>query len=201
MMVDSANPNCAGASDMITNGQITVSSSADASSVTIKRNSDGGFDVTQTNADGSSVTVKTGPYDAVGNGYPIVSTVTITPAGKGTDGALCGIPGKPACGVSVAADAETIDANASQQSQIDALNNSGKSLLDGIDPGKFNWSFIPNIPTAECVNPHVKNPLTSATKDVEICGYFNKFAFFLKAVLAVLCVYGCVRQIQSAMRA
>lgn len=202
MMIDNANPNCDGASELVSNGQFTVQSSADTSSVSVKPNGDGGFDVTQSDGAGKSTTVHTGPYDSVGGGYPITSVSTTVPAGSGDGqgGTACGIPGKPACSVAANADGEMSGADQNARQGIDNLISDGKALLENIDPDKFRWTFIPQIPTTACVNPHLQSPFGGSTLDIDICVYFNRFSLFLNAVLAVLCLYGCVREIQKAMK-
>jgi hypothetical protein len=100
----------------------------------------------------------------------------------------------------MALDSETASADGSTRSLLTAKDATLKSQLDGIDPNRFQWTFIPQIPTAKCVNPSLKNPLGGGTVDMDICGGFNKFSFFLNGAFGLLCLYGCVRQIQNAMR-
>lgn len=64
----------------------------------------------------------------------------------------------------------------------------------------FNWSFIPAIPTASCKNPSLKSPIGNVSVNMDICVWFDRLSFFINAVLGVMCVYGCVQQIQSAIR-
>lgn len=202
MLFDSANPNCDGASDLVSNGKFTVPSTADTSSVTVATNGDNGFDVSKTDGQGTTMTIHTGPYDGVGGGYPITSSTSTKPTGSDPDGTGdgCGIAGKPICSVATSIDSQMSGADGYARTGVSEGNNALKSKLDGIDDDKFKWTIIPQIPTAECVNPSVKNPLTSQMVEMDICGGFNKFAFFLKAVLAVLCLYGCARQIETAMK-
>ena len=65
----------------------------------------------------------------------------------------------------------------------------------------FEWSFIPNIPTAACVNPRIENPTRNATVEMDVCGPFNVFMKFINGVLAVFCLFGCVQQIRGALSA
>lgn len=175
----------------------------DGSSMTVTPNSNGGFDITKTNSNGSSTTVKTGPYQPSSGGYVIIQTVQATNSGQTPDGQGdgCGIPGKPACNVQFSIDAATDAAGVAVQNGVTDGMNSLKGMLDNIDPNKFQWSFIPQIPTATCENPRVKNPLITQYLDVDICGFFNKFSFFLNGVLAVLCLYGCAREVQKTLKA
>jgi len=196
---DAKAPGCAG----ITNSPNFTVQNSDNSSMTVQPNSNGGFDITKTNQDGSSTTVKTGPYQPSQGGYVIIQTVQVTNPGQTPNGQGdgCGIPGKPACNVQFSSDAATeASGQAAQKGVTDGMNTL-KGMLDNIDPNKFQWSFIPQIPTAQCENPRVKSPLVSQYLDVDICGWFNKFSLFLNGVLGVLCLYGCVREVQKASRA
>jgi hypothetical protein len=94
----------------------------------------------------------------------------------------------------------TAQADADARSADVAGDSALKGQLNGIDLNKFTWTFIPTIPTAACSNPSLKSPLGDFRVDIDICGGFNSFSSFLNALLAVLCVYGCVRQIQEALR-
>lgn len=202
MKVDPQNPNCKD----ITDGQKVKQPSNDGTGndMEITPNNEGGFDITKSNGTGKSTTVKTGPYDSQAGGYSIISTTQTTPAGQDGDdpkGMGCGIPGKPACDVAMSSDAATDAAGSSAQQGITDGHNTLKGALENIDPNKFEWSFIPQIPVASCENPRVKNPILAQYLDVDICSYFDKFSFFLNGVLGVLCLYGCVREIQKATRA
>jgi len=196
---DAKAPGCAGT----TNSPNFTVQNPDNSSMTVQPNTNGGFDITKSNPDGSSTTVKTGPYQPSQGGYVIIQTVQVTNPGQTPDGQGdgCGIPGRPACSVQFSSDAATeATGQAAQKGVTDGMNTL-KGMLDNVDPNKFEWSFIPQIPTAQCENPRVKSPLVSEHLDVDICGWFNKFSFFLNGVLGVLCLYGCVREVQKASRA
>lgn len=195
---DPANQNCSGLPSGATVS--TESNDGTGGSMTVKGNTNGGFDITQDKGNGQSTTVHTGPYDSVSGGYSIINTTNTVPAGQTPDGKGdgCGVPGKGPCDVQFSAGA-AVDAagNAAQQGVTDDYNTL-KGSLDNVDPTKFDWSFIPQIPTASCENPRVKNPLITQYLDVDICGFFNKFSFFFNGVLAVLCIYGCAREVQQA---
>lgn len=172
------------------------------SSLTIQPNNDGGFDITQKKGNGQSITARTGPYDPTGGGYHFTSTSTNVPSGQSQDGQGdgCGVPGKPSCSIQITSDTATDGVNSKIKSDISSGNDQLKGALDGIDKDKFQWKFIPQIPTAKCVNPRVKNPLSNQSLDVDICSGFNHFSFFLNAIFAILCVYGCTQQIRQAMK-
>ncbi|WP_308924620.1 hypothetical protein [Janthinobacterium sp. J1-1] len=93
-----------------------------------------------------------------------------------------------------------LEKDAASRASIDQANTGLKGKMDNIDPNKFQWSFIPQIPTTACVNPSLRNPVTGGPVEMDICGGFSKFTFFLNAVLAIACVYGCVRQVQNAIK-
>lgn len=113
----------------------------------------------------------------------------------------CGGPGQGACNVEFAIDQETQDAQDGAFVAASQANSSLKGVMSGIDAGKFAWSFIPQIPTAACVNPTMVSPIGDARITMDICGGFNRFSFFLNAVLALFCAYGCVRQVREAIAA
>lgn len=197
MMTDKSNPACDGLESSKT---ITLESEDGSQSIEVKANAGNGFDITMTKGDGSKTALDTGVYDPGTGGYVIVH-VNITPPPNPDNGLGCGAPGQAACAVEMALDSETAGADNANRSLLNAKDATLKSQLDGIDPNRFQWTFIPNIPTASCANPSLKNPLTGAPVEMDICGGFNKFSFFLNGALGLLCLYGCVRQIQNAMRA
>lgn len=195
---DAQNPNCSG---IPSSGKFAVTA-PDNSAVTITPNSDGGFAIEMSNGTGKSSTAHTGPYDPVSKGYGVTSTSSTIPSGQTPDGTGdgCGIAGKPACSVGLSIDEGTKEADGSARGQLTQANDGMKSMLTGLADDMFKFDFIPNIPTAACVNPTVANPVFGNMLSVDICQYFDRFALFIKAVLAVLCLYGCVRQIESAMK-
>ena len=196
MMTDKSNPACDGLESSKT---VMLASEDGSQSIEVKANAGNGFDITITKGDGSKTTLDTGIYDSGTGGYVIVHTVVMPPPDPNT-GLGCGGPSQSACAVEMALDSETASADGSTRSLLTAKDATLKSQLDGIDPNRFQWTFIPQIPTAKCVNPSLKNPLGGGTVDMDICGGFNKFSFFLNGAFGLLCLYGCVRQIQNAMR-
>lgn len=197
MVTDKANPACDGLDDST---KVSLSSSDGSQAITVSANVGNGFDISITKADGSKTALDTGIYDPGTGGYVVVHTTVIPPLNP-QNGMGCGGPGQGACNVEFALDSGTSNAVASTRAADTAADASLQGQMNGIDSGKFAWSFIPNIPTATCKNPMLKSPVGDAMIDMDICSGFSKFSFFLNAVLAVLCVYGCVRQIQAAVRA
>lgn len=195
-MTDRANPACDGIDDT---SKLTLSSADGSKSVEVGANVGNGFDIGITKQDGSKTGLDTGVYDPGTGGYVIVH-VNITPPEKPDNGLGCGGPGQSACSVEFARD----DATNIKSSDTNAANRTAdtgmKGKLDAISSSQFNWSFIPSIPTAVCKNPSLKSPVGNFTINMDICVWFDRLSFFINAVLGVLCVYGCVNQIQSAIR-
>lgn len=115
--------------------------------------------------------------------------------------ANCGGTSQPRCEITVPVDVDSTATDSDARTKITAANDNAKGLLNSIDPAKFKWSFIPNIPTAECQNLSIQNPIANSYVEMDICSPFNTFKTFMNGVLAVLCVIGCVRQFQSALKA
>lgn len=113
----------------------------------------------------------------------------------------CGGTSQPRCEVVMPVDAAMTSADMSAREAITQANNQGKSLLENIDPDKFKWTFIPQIPTAECQNLTIQSPIGGNGVEMDVCSPFNTFKVFMNGVLAVLCLIGSARQIQSALRA
>lgn len=195
ILTDKANPACDGLDNTT---KLSLASSNGTIDVSAK--GDGGFDVCVKRTDGGKGCVDTGIYDPSTGGYVIVNT-TVTPPPEPNTGLGCGGPGQGACLMVASSNADMYDKDVAARSSIDQANAGLKGKLDNIDPNKFQWSFIPKIPTTACANPSLRNPVTGGAFEMDICGGFNKFTFFLNAVLAVACVYGCVRQVQTAMKA
>ncbi|MBE3027385.1 hypothetical protein [Janthinobacterium sp. GW458P] len=196
MLTDKANPACDGLSDT---AKLTLASQDGSQSIEVGANAGNGFDISITKSDGSKTGLDTGVYDPGTGGYVIVH-VNITPPEKPDKGLGCGGPGQSACSVEFARD----DATSVKSSDTNAANRTAdtgmKGKLDAISSSQFNWSFIPSIPTAVCKNPSLKSPIGNVTINMDICVWFDRLSFFINAVLGVLCVYGCVNQIQSAIR-
>jgi hypothetical protein len=197
MLTDPANPACDGLSDTT---KFSIFSPDGKQGVEISANAGNGFDVTITKSDGSKTTFDTGVYDPATGNYVIVH-VTNTPPPNPENGMGCGGPGQGSCSVEFALDSATSKADADTRTADKDADTRLKGVLDGVSSANFGWSFIPNIPTAECTNPKLRSPLGDSYVEMDICGGFNQFSFFLKAVLAVICLYGCVRQVERAIKA
>ena len=195
LLMDKANPACDGLQDTT---KLSLASSNGTIDVSAK--GDGGFDVCVKRSDGGKGCVDTGVYDPGTGGYVIVNN-TFTPPSEPNNGLGCGGRGQAACSMVASNTAEMFDKDTAARASIDQANAGLKGNMDDVAVDKFKWSFIPQIPTVACVNPTLKNPMTGGGVEMDICGRFDKFAFFLNAVLAVACVYGCVRQVQNAMKA
>lgn len=113
----------------------------------------------------------------------------------------CGGTSQPRCEVNVANDQTMTDADAKARADTNAATSDLKGSLTSIPDDKFNWTFIPQIPTVSCVNPRLKSPIGTFTAEFNMCDAFNTFSHFMNGVLAVLCVFGCVRQVESAIKA
>ncbi|WGG50324.1 hypothetical protein [Rugamonas sp. DEMB1] len=195
ILTDKANPACDGLDNTT---KLSLASSNGTIDVSAKGN--GGFDVCVKRPDGGKGCVDTGIYDPGTGGYVIVNT-TVTPPPDPNTGLGCGGPGQGACQMVASSNTDMYDKDVATRASIDQANSGLKGKMDNIDPNKFQWSFIPQIPTTACSNPSLRNPVTGGPVEMDICGGFNKFTFFLNAVLAIACVYGCVRQVQNAMKA
>lgn len=195
LLTDKANPACDGLQDTT---KLSLASSNGTIEVSAK--GDGGFDVCVKRNDGGTGCVDTGIYDPGTGGYVIVNS-TVTPPPDPNNGLGCGGPGQAACSMVASNSADMFDKDTATRASIDQANAGLKGNMDGVAADKFKWSFIPQIPTGSCVNPTLKNPVTGAGVEMDVCGKFDMFSFFLNAVLAIACVYGCVRQVQNAMKA
>lgn len=196
IMSDPANPACAG---MATTSTLSVPGADGKSSIDVKANAGNGFDVCINKSDGGKTCFDTGVYDPGTGGYVIVHT-TVTPPPDPNNGLGCGGPGQGMCAVTEPGDNATWIKSNDTQTANRAADTGMKGKMDAIGSGTFNWSFIPSIPTASCKNPSLKSPIGNVTVNMNICVWFDRLSFFINAVLAVLCVYGCVHQIQSAIR-
>lgn len=111
----------------------------------------------------------------------------------------CGGTSQPRCDVNAPVDQQTTDTVTNAQNSITQALDSGKSTLDAVPDNKFSWTFIPNIPTAACVDPDIQMPFGTKTFSMHICDSFNTFSVFINGVLAFFCIIGCVQQIRSAL--
>ena len=75
------------------------------------------------------------------------------------------------------------------------------AAVDQVTPGSLGLaSWLPSIPTTACVNPSVPNPTNGVMTDIEICKPVNLFSKFISAVICVFVLYGCVREVQAAIK-
>ncbi|MGK5048467.1 hypothetical protein ACQ4WP_21610 [Janthinobacterium sp. GB4P2] len=111
----------------------------------------------------------------------------------------CGGSSQPRCEVNMAADSSMTATEKAYKDNRTSWDDYSKSFINtGMS---FQWSFIPNIPTAVCVNPRLDNPLGTASVEMDVCGPFNVFMTFINGVLAFFCLLGCVQQIRGALAA
>jgi hypothetical protein len=118
-----------------------------------------------------------------------------------TASTACGGTSQPRCQVYAPADQATTDYTKTITDNITAWNEYSKSKMNEVTSSLFTWSFIPNIPTAACVNPKLDSPGKRSTVEMDICGPFNMFGKFINGVLAFFCVIGCVQQVRAAVAA
>jgi hypothetical protein len=196
IMTDPANPACAG---MATTANLSVPSADGQSSIDVKANAGNGFDVCINKSDKSKTCFDTGIYDPGTGGYVIVHT-TVTPPPDPNNGSGCGGPGQGMCAVTEPGDNDTWIKSNDTQTANRAADTGMKGKMDAISSGTFNWSFIPSIPTMACTNPSLKSPIGNATFNMDICVWFDRLSTFINAVVALGCLYGCVTQIQAAIR-
>lgn len=80
-------------------------------------------------------------------------------------------------------------------------NDKGVAAVDGITEASMGFKgWFPSIPTATCVNPTVSS-YTGDVREVAICDKVSIFQTFISAVVCVFAVFGCAREIQSALKA
>lgn len=116
-----------------------------------------------------------------------------------TTSTACGGSSQPRCEVNMTADSSMTTTDQQYRANRTAWDDYSKSFINtGMS---FQWSFIPNIPTASCVNPRLDNPSGTASVEMDVCGPFNVFMKFINGVLAFFCLLGCVQQIRGALSA
>lgn len=124
---------------------------------------------------------------------------TITcPVSAQTNSSSCGGTSQPRCQVTAPADQDTFNQTKGWTESISSWNASSQSLIN-VASSRFNWSFIPRIPTAACVNPMIDSPNGSGAVMMDICSPFSTFQTFINGVLAFFCLLGCVQQIRAAL--
>lgn len=116
-----------------------------------------------------------------------------------TSSIACGGSSQPRCEVNMAADSSMTSTDTAYRDNRKAWDDYIKSMSSySFD---FKWTFIPQIPTAFCVNPKLEGPLGGGPVEMDICGPINIFGNFINGVLAFFCLLGCVKQIRDALAA
>lgn len=121
-----------------------------------------------------------------------------SPATAQTTSMACGGTSQPRCQITAPADQTTTDQTKSWTDNIGAWNSYSQSQVN-VASNRFTWSFIPNIPTAACVNPMIDSPNGSPAVMMDICSPLATFQTFINGVLAFFCLLGCVQQIRAAL--
>lgn len=86
------------------------------------------------------------------------------------------------------------------ETEMKGAQATGKAAIDGITPESVGLvSWLPSVPTAQCVNPTVTNPATGGQEEFNMCEPVNLFSKFISAVICVFVLYGCVREVQAAI--
>lgn len=120
------------------------------------------------------------------------------PSTAQTTSTACGGTSQPRCQITAPADQATTDQTKAWTDNISAWNTYAQSQVN-VASNRFTWSFIPNIPTAACVNPMVPSPNGGAAVMMDVCSYLDVFRPFINGVLAFFCLLGCVQQIRAAL--
>lgn len=85
---------------------------------------------------------------------------------------------------------------------VQAKNVEGTTAVDGISQASTGLQgWFPTIATSTCRNPVVPNAIGGGTTAVPICDSVNIFSQFISAVICVFALFGCVREVQSALKA
>jgi hypothetical protein len=122
----------------------------------------------------------------------------LAPVNAQTTSAACGGTSQPRCQITAPADQATTDYTKSYTDNITAWNTYSQSQIN-VSSNKFTWSFIPNIPTAACVNPMIDSPNGRGAVMMDVCSPLATFQTFINGVLAFFCLLGCVQQVRSAL--
>ncbi|MNR75992.1 hypothetical protein D3C72_66450 [compost metagenome] len=134
--------------------------------------------------------------------HPAETTPT-TPGETDNSPRECGTPGRPKCQIDETG--TPVAPTAIDETTYDQIKEKNTEILDKITqitPESMNvGNWFPQIATAECEDPQVPNPITGEMKSVPVCKPFNVFKAFISAVIAFFCLIGCVREVQSAMKA
>ncbi|QYG06055.1 hypothetical protein [Janthinobacterium sp. PAMC25594] len=120
------------------------------------------------------------------------------PASAQTASTACGGSSQPRCQITAPVDQATTDLTRYYTDSISSKNTSSQSLINVVSD-RFNWSFIPKIPTTACVNPMIDSPNGSGAVMMDVCSPLATFQTFINGVLAFFCLLGCVQQIRAAL--
>jgi hypothetical protein len=78
----------------------------------------------------------------------------------------------------------------------------GPAVVAGITAGGMGIvSWFPTVPTTACRDPMVPNAIGGGQTAVPICAKVDIFSKFISAVICVFALFGCVREVQSALKA
>lgn len=85
---------------------------------------------------------------------------------------------------------------------VQAKNLEGSNVITGITEGSMGITgWFPKIPTTACRDPLVPNAIGGGQTAVPICDKVNIFSKFISAVICVFALFGCVREVQAALKA
>jgi hypothetical protein len=85
---------------------------------------------------------------------------------------------------------------------VKVQRDAGNTAIGNITEGSTGLkAWLPTINTSACVNPQVPSPISGTLVPVPICDSVNLFAKFISAVISVFALYGCIREVQAAIKA
>lgn len=85
---------------------------------------------------------------------------------------------------------------------IKTKNDDGTAVVGGISEGSTGLhGWFPTIATTACRDPQVPLAIGSGNVAVPICDKVNIFSQFISAVICVFALFGCVREVQAALKA
>lgn len=96
---------------------------------------------------------------------------------------------------------ETVPTGDGELASIETKNAERVAVIADIteeSTGLRGW--LPEIRATQCVNPQVPNPITKGMHEFVICDTVDLFGKLFGAVASVFALYGCVREVQTAMR-
>lgn len=138
------------------------------------------------------------PFAFLGPALAIACAVALAPASAQTTSTACGGTSQPRCQIVAPVDQATTDQTKAWTDNIGAWNSYSQSQVN-VASNRFQWSFIPRIPTAACVNPMIDGPNGGPAVMMDVCSPLETFGTFINGVLAFFCLLGCVQQIRAAL--